>query len=159
MGNELAGRMGADIDNWPEPEGTFDEVLERAAQERFNEGAGQHDTGSDRLTAKLEGALYAAMERGGIGYSSTQRRPAVDFLTPIMAELIKDARQQVAEQIAQALEAEARRHSVATAAMVLDAVAAPLARQIGAPDDECPSCHTRDGHPHTDYCKRQEARA
>lgn len=40
-------------------------------------------------------------------------------------------RQQVAEEIALALEAEARRHSVPTAAMVLDAVAAPLARQIG----------------------------
>lgn len=40
-------------------------------------------------------------------------------------------RQQVAEEIAAALEAEALRHSVPTAAMVLDAVAAPLAREIG----------------------------
>lgn len=44
---------------------------------------------------------------------------------------IAEIRRQVAEEIAVALEEEAARHSVPTAAMVLDAVAAPIAREIG----------------------------
>lgn len=58
------------------------------------------DQWHDPKAAKIEGALYAAMERGSIGYSSTQRRPAVEFLAPIITELITEARQQTAEQIA-----------------------------------------------------------
>jgi hypothetical protein len=30
------------------------------------------------------------------------------------------------------------------------------ARDFGSTSAECPSCHTHAGHPHTDYCKREE---
>lgn len=74
----------------PEAAGAIAAVV-RAARDRME---------TEDKTAKIEGALYAAMERGGIGYSSTQRKPAVDFLAPILSDLINDARQQVAQQIA-----------------------------------------------------------
>jgi hypothetical protein len=28
----------------------------------------------------------------------------------------------------------------------------------GQPEPQCPSCHTTDGHPHTDYCRHADTR-
>jgi len=60
-----------------------------------------------------------------------------DMLTAAEVKVLTETalrlgRKEAGEEIADALEAEARRHSIATAAVVLDAVAAPLAREIGA---------------------------
>ena len=57
---------------------------------------------------------------------------APELHEPVLTAVYATIRQQVAEQIAVALEAEARRHSVPTAAMVLEAIAAPMAREIGS---------------------------
>jgi hypothetical protein len=65
----------------------------------------------------------------GRGRGHTYTEAEVKILTEAALRL---GRKEAGEEIADALEAEARRHSVATAAMVLDAVAAPLAREIGA---------------------------
>lgn len=75
-------------------------------------------------TDRLENATYTAAE--------------VKVLTETASKVAYAlGRKDAGEEIALALEAESRRHSIATAAMVLDAVAAPLAREIGsraAPD-------------------------
>ena len=73
-----------------------------------------------------------AAREAGLAKRQEQRLENATYTAAEVKVLTAKARRDAAEEIALALEAEAQRHSVPTAAMVLDAIAAPMAREIGS---------------------------
>lgn len=135
-----AGEHRTPIDDWPEIEGTFDEVLERAAKARL--GDGEHHTGTLNLTGEgnepgshisdemVLAAANAVHAFRGTGHAAI--RDALEAAYPAI-------RQQVAEEIATECERRSkiadrdsdRRSGVREGMVVTWLMAEKVAREIG----------------------------